>query len=351
MPIERQLRDGFEELLGGRPVSLPSQPAHHKATLGVMSCRCFRRVVACLMLVGLALLATGASAIDPAHSTVAHSTVVIPRVVGTYYQTAYDRLHRAGLRVSIPGGVTVEGCCIAAPYVTRVSPAPGRGVSRGSAVTLTLGCPRCGAGSPGVPIRLSGYRVPNFVARRVSAAYAWVRDKTLYFAVHLRPLVAGSAPHLYGNYIVSRQHPHPGTVLTLGRGHSSGTSGSFLPTPLVVWGTQPPRTLARGAPGHASGILGGVYSYPSCGNPFPTCTDGHVANDPVRVWRLSDHRIVGQARTNAAGRFRFKLPPGAYRVEARSNDFPTAGRWVARLVTVRSHRFTNVTLVYDNGIR
>ncbi len=136
---------------------------------------------------------------------------------------------------------------------------------------------------------------------------------------------------------MSTQHP-PGIAIALGI--CAGVTLALSPA-----------TPAQGAASPASGIVGGVYSYPSCGVPFPTCTDGHVPNDLVRVRRRSDHRIVAQTRTNAAGHFRFTLSPGAYQVQARTNGFPTAGRWVVRLVTVRPHRFTKIALVYDNGIR
>lgn len=84
------------------------------------------------------------------------------------------------------------------------------------------------------------YKVPKFVGRQVSAAYTWTKGKDLYFAAHLGPLIAGNARHLYENYRVTRQTPAAGTFLTLGRGTRSddGTSGTFLPTPLTVWGTQ-----------------------------------------------------------------------------------------------------------------
>lgn len=112
-----------------------------------------------------------------------------------------------------------------------------------------------------------------------------------------------------------------------------------------------PAAPAQGSAQPASGVVGTVSSYPSCGVPFPTCTDGHVPSDPVRVRRRADRRIVAQTRTDSAGHFRITLSPGAYQVEARTNNFPTAGRWVVRPVTVRRHRVTQIALVYDNGIR
>jgi hypothetical protein len=126
------------------------------------------------------------------------------------------------------------------PYVVRSSPSSGAHVGRGSTVRLSLGCPGCGAGSPGVPNHLPAYRVPRFIGRPVSAAYRWFIHRTLYFTAHLGRLIAGDARELLANYRVRRQRPHPGSSLRLGIAHRCchGNGGSFRPTPLVVWGSQ-----------------------------------------------------------------------------------------------------------------
>jgi hypothetical protein len=187
------------------------------------------------------LLASASSVVSSASASKPHvGKVAIPRVVGDDLQTAYDRLHDAGLRVSIPAGIQLNTSGFSTLLAVKISPRPGHRVARDSTVTLTLGCPTCGLGSPAVPIHMPKYRVPEFVGHRASAASAWVNGKTLYFAVHLGPLIGGNAHHLYGNYEVTRQEPTAGTLLTLGQGTSSpgGSSGTFLPTPLTVWGTQ-----------------------------------------------------------------------------------------------------------------
>jgi hypothetical protein len=168
------------------------------------------------------------------------NTVAVPHV-GRDYFAAYQRLHAAGLRVTIPRPLSPDS--LSMPTLGRVSPPPGSRVARGSVVTL-YDC-RCSAlGSPGVPSGpLPRYVVPNFVGARVSAAAAWVRGKALYFRADIGRLTSGNARDLYGNYRVQRQRPRPGGVISLGR--RAGTNGGFLPTPVVVAGVQIKRSGQR----------------------------------------------------------------------------------------------------------
>jgi hypothetical protein len=164
-------------------------------------------------------------------------TVVVPHV-GRSVLAAYARLHAAGLRVSIPRGLSFSS--MSPPTVKRIAPLPGKRVLRGSVVTLAVSYGD-GVSSPAVPVgRLTSYQVPDFVGSSASAAYAWVRRKTLYFTAKLGRLRAGNAPDLFANYRVTRQRPSPGAMLTLGRESRSngGRQGSFLPTPLTVDGVQ-----------------------------------------------------------------------------------------------------------------
>jgi hypothetical protein len=156
----------------------------------------------------------------------------VPRVVGDGMLNAYVRLHRAGVRVDVPGGIRLEvGWWL---YAVRVVPAAGSRVGGGSVVTLWLQAP-VGAPSIAAPLRMPAYRVPDFRRRLASAAYDWVRGKTLLFAARLGPLHAATAPELFGNYQVTRQQPARGSIVrfatTLG-----GLSGVL--TPLTVWGHQ-----------------------------------------------------------------------------------------------------------------
>jgi PASTA domain len=168
------------------------------------------------------------------------SDPVVPRVVGLDVAAAYRRLHRAGLRVSLPAVELNHGGLASPLHVVAQSVRAGKAVASDGIVQLTLGCPRCGVTSPAVPVTLPVYRVPGFVGKSVAAARRWVAGKTLYFVVHLGPLVGGDARDLFDNYRVSRQQPRVRSWLSLGRRRSccGGTGGSFRPTPLAVWGAQ-----------------------------------------------------------------------------------------------------------------
>jgi hypothetical protein len=163
-------------------------------------------------------------------------TVVVPRV-GSGVVGAYDRLHAAGLRVSVPHGLSFDS--LAPPKVGRVVPAAGRRVPRGSVVALYLSR---NARRPTVPVgRLRKYVVAKFVGGAVSSAYGWVSRRRLDFRAYLGPLKAGGARGLFANYRVTRQRPVAGVRLTLGHGKRpvKGRGGSFRLTPLTVWGAQP----------------------------------------------------------------------------------------------------------------
>jgi hypothetical protein len=166
-------------------------------------------------------------------------TVKVPHVLGLDVAAAYRQLHRAGLRVTLPGTELDYGLH-ALLRVTGQSRPGGASASRGGIVRLKLGCPRCGVASPGVPKPLPQYRVPSFVGRSVGDARRWVAHKALYLVVHLGPLRGGNAADLLDNYRVIRQRPRAGRNLGLGTAMSccGGSAGSFTPTPLVVWGTQ-----------------------------------------------------------------------------------------------------------------
>jgi hypothetical protein len=168
------------------------------------------------------------------HGVLCNSDPVVPHAVGLDAAAAYRRLHRAGLRVSLPAFELDLG--LGSPLrVTGQSIRAGRAVADGGIVALTLGCPGCGVASPAVPTQLPRYNVPDLVGGAVAAARAWVAHKELYFVAHLGPLTAGAAPDLLDNYRVTRQRPRPGHKLQLGTGTSGG---GFTPTPLVVWARQ-----------------------------------------------------------------------------------------------------------------
>jgi beta-lactam-binding protein with PASTA domain len=190
----------------------------------------------------LLLIATATAATVVATAALAGAadrSVRIPNLERAPVERGYARLHRDGLRVTIAQGFVLDTLASPMAEIERVAPSAGQAVATDSTVSLTVGCPGCGLGSPGVPRRLPSYRIPNFVGKRASALSRWIEDKTLYLTEHFGPLHAADAAHLDGNYRIVRQHPAPGTMLRLGIGHrASPTSGAFLPTPLTAWLTQ-----------------------------------------------------------------------------------------------------------------
>jgi beta-lactam-binding protein with PASTA domain len=179
--------------------------------------------VASIVFVG----AVGTAETQPRHS------VIVPHVLNEYVATAYGRLHRAGLRVSIPAGVAIGSV---AQDAIRMNPGPGRRVLVGTTVTLSLGC-RCGGGALVAPVNQPSYQVPNFVGRRANVAVAWIHGKTLAFGGHLGPLHAAAAKRFFENYIVKRQSPAPGSQLRFSAPWPSNPGISMI-TPLSIWGSQ-----------------------------------------------------------------------------------------------------------------
>ncbi len=139
--------------------------------------------------------------------------VSVPPAAGNVL-TAYDRLHAAGLRVSIAGPFT------AAASVGRTEPVAGTRVPIGTVVMLYLTKPTRGVAAASH----RSVRPPNFLTHRVSAAFGWALARGLKFTAHLGALHGGNAPELLANFVIGAQRPAPGRP---------GTA-------LIVWGHQPP---------------------------------------------------------------------------------------------------------------
>jgi hypothetical protein len=195
----------------------------------------------------------------PASRAAAPSTVRVPRLGGGVV-AAYARLHAAGLRVSIPGGVTFSSA--APPAVARSTPASGRRVSPGSVVVLYL-APHRGP-APALQGRPRTLVVGRFVGVAASAAYNWVRSKRVVLTAYLGPLRAGGASGLLANYRVSRQRPGADGHLAWGSRPASAR-GAAVRMPMIVWAAQPPPTVQTGPPsltGLTTGtVTGNLTSY------------------------------------------------------------------------------------------
>jgi beta-lactam-binding protein with PASTA domain len=148
---------------------------------------------------------------------------------------AYWRLHRAGLRVSVPTAVSVSSQSNCWPFVVSQRPRAGSHVRPGAVVTLSAGVAPCPLASPAVPSPLPSATVPDFAGATVAAGAAWAGRHKLYWQSDLPPLVAGRARQLLGNFHVVRQQPQPGAVLALG---TTGPGAGFTATPLVLHAVQ-----------------------------------------------------------------------------------------------------------------
>jgi hypothetical protein len=99
-----------------------------------------------------------------------------------------------------------------------------------------------------------------------------------------------------------------------------------------------------------SGIHGTVLYGPTCPvqRPGQRCVRPYQATITIRA--LPSHRIVARPTSSAStGRFSVRLRPGRYVLVPAATGFPA--RTHSADVTVRRHRFTNVTIRYDSGIR
>ncbi len=183
-----------------------------------------------LLMIGAMVVAVAAF---PGLTRAGSRPVKVPQLSGAGVQAAYQRLHLEGLKVSLPA-VELRFVVDAPVHVVGSAPEAGQRVPAGSVVSLTLGCPRCGAGSPGVPRHMPHYVVPNFLGRRLDAAYQWVRHKQLFYVFRLGRLTAGNARSLFADYRIVAQTPLAGRSLALGR----KTKHAFTPTPLTVTAKQ-----------------------------------------------------------------------------------------------------------------
>lgn len=119
--------------------------------------------------------------------------------------------------------------------------------------------------------------------------------------------------------------------------------------------------LALGACGAAtartpkSGLAGRVVAGPTCPvetvPPQPRCAPRPLAAS-LRIRRSGSNAPATSVHSAADGRFRVRLAPGSYVVQA----LPKAGSPFPRPpgpldVKVKAGRFTHITITYDTGIR
>lgn len=97
-----------------------------------------------------------------------------------------------------------------------------------------------------------------------------------------------------------------------------------------------------------SGLTGRVLIGPTCPveRAGQRCQRAFAAQ--IVVFRRRDHRRVTSFRSGSDGRFRVMLEPGRYVLAAAKAGTP---RLAPVDTTVRTGRFTTLTLVFDTGIR
>jgi hypothetical protein len=98
-----------------------------------------------------------------------------------------------------------------------------------------------------------------------------------------------------------------------------------------------------------SGLNGHVLYGPTC----PVQRVGQSCERPyqatIRVLRDPARRSSVTVRSAGNGTFRVRLAPGRYLLEPQNGrPFPTSR---PQTITVHPHRYTNVTIRYDSGIR
>ena len=98
-----------------------------------------------------------------------------------------------------------------------------------------------------------------------------------------------------------------------------------------------------------SGVRGKVTYGPTC----PVQRVGQSCTRPYRatidIRREPGDKLVATVRSSAGGHFSVRLAPGRYLLSPRAgHPFPHSS---PQTVSVRSHRFTSVTISYDSGIR
>jgi beta-lactam-binding protein with PASTA domain len=164
----------------------------------------------------------------------------VPNVKYKDPETAYDLLHKAGLKVSMRGECSSKwlagvGSGCGDVVVTMTEPQSGRSVASGSTVVIgvspLLACDfsgylHCLPGGKRIPIDRTESlpsRTPNppqpsqMPDLRGKALSSAMRDMgCLQIAVpQLPPLRAVDRPHLLDNYVVVRQSPAPGSITSV----------------------------------------------------------------------------------------------------------------------------------------
>ena len=139
------------------------------------------------------------------------ASVRVPSSHGSVF-AVYHRMHRAGLRVTLPRGQTFTN--LDPPQVAGSRPAAGQSVPTGSVVALTLRsqpAPRARAWRG----RTHRLRLPTLVGARASSIPPL---PGVELRLHLTRLDLSAGPGLLFNYLVTRERPDGGSTVEIRHG-------------------------------------------------------------------------------------------------------------------------------------
>lgn len=144
-------------------------------------------------------------------------------------------------------------------------------------------------------------------------------------------------------------------LLTVSACAQSVTPINFTPTPSTATppAIEPTATekAVSATPTPSSGIEGTVTEGPMCPGPVQvgnnTCPDQPYQATIVIL--NTNNTPVAQTQSNAVGFFKIELAPGTYIIHPVSDQpFPRTGD---QTVTVMAGQYTQVTIMYDTGMR
>jgi beta-lactam-binding protein with PASTA domain len=143
-----------------------------------------------------------------ATSASGQALVSVPRLTESNLARALVRIHRAGLRVTVPVSFYLASNSI--PQVGRQNPQSGETVPAGTAVVLKLYQPPTVA--PFATTR--AIRVPKLTGLRLTYAVKRLEGAGLRFwtVEHVPPLKGRNVRTLFGAYRVTAQHPTAGRI-------------------------------------------------------------------------------------------------------------------------------------------
>jgi hypothetical protein len=112
-------------------------------------------------------------------------------------------------------------------------------------------------------------------------------------------------------------------------------------------GTSPPQALD-------SGVQGVTMVGPTCPvqRENAACPDQPLANASLTVTRQGSTAVVATGHSDADGRFRISLVPGAYMLlPANPSGSAVPPSAPARPFSVDPHAYTELTVRFDSGVR